>query len=403
VQLSPQQETALGMVSNWLRNGGQTFYLAGYAGTGKTTIAQYIAQQVKGTVLYAAFTGKAASVMAKAGCLGAQTIHSLIYVPAGARGQEIAELQERIDKETDPRQIKILLQKMKDLRRPHFSINQDSALKGASLLILDECSMVNDYIAKDLLSFKRKVLVLGDPAQLPPVRGAGHFTKNKPDFLLTEIHRQAADNPIVAVATAVREGRKVDKGALDERVQWYKADDFKGKDLMTLMPHNSEVQVLTGYNSTRTRINKVVRRYLFTSPDGTISRYPEPGDKLVCLKNDKDMGLLNGVQAFATAQAVWDPIDECFTIDLLYDGRPMSGITISKDIFDSYWDNIVPKCSWSEMEFDYAYAMTVHKAQGSQWGHVIIRDDGFKDSGEGRRRWLYTAVTRATERLTMVY
>ena len=93
----------------------------------------------------------------------------------------------------------------KRLAQPAFTLNQFSPVKDAGLVVIDECSMVDDRMGQDLLSFGTKVLVLGDPAQLPPVRGSGFFTDTEtPDVMLTEIHRQAKDNPIIAMATKVR-------------------------------------------------------------------------------------------------------------------------------------------------------------------------------------------------------
>src|SRR6478609_4934555 len=151
VEWSPQQDEALLAVSRWLKdkNGPQVFRLFGWAGTGKSTLAVHLAQGVK-SVKYAAFTGKAALVMRKHGCRGASTIHSLIYSLVSEKAGE-----------------------------PKFVLDPESEAAGP-----------------DLLSFGTKVLVLGDPFQLPPVQGAGFFTSAEPNVMLTEIHRQARDNPI---------------------------------------------------------------------------------------------------------------------------------------------------------------------------------------------------------------
>src|SRR5687767_2078640 len=148
---SPQQDGALLAVKTWLEdeNSSQVFRLFGYAGTGKTTLAKHFAESVDGLVLYAAFTGKAALVLRQKGCY-ATTLHSLIYAPVG----ETPEGQ------------------------PIFGLNPDSELSEAKLLIVDECSMVNEELGSDVLSFGVKVLVLGDPFQLPPVEGAGFFTSH---------------------------------------------------------------------------------------------------------------------------------------------------------------------------------------------------------------------------------
>jgi exodeoxyribonuclease-5 len=175
---SPQQESALGAVRSWLKAGDRpVFRLFGYAGTGKTTLARHIAESVGGNVVYAAFTGKAAHVMRGKGCTDAGTIHSLIYRMRG-----------------------------EDETGPSFTLNRESTAAKAAIIIIDECSMVDEEIGRDLLTFGKPVLVLGDPAQLPPVAGGGFFTAAEPDVMLTEVHRQAADDPIIRLSMTVREG-----------------------------------------------------------------------------------------------------------------------------------------------------------------------------------------------------
>jgi len=159
-QFTPHQDNALKSVADWLkagpgRNGTrQVFRLFGYAGTGKTTLARHIAEDTDGDVKFAAFTGKAASVMRGKGCRGASTIHSLIY-RARESGEEI----------------------------PNFDLWDEAPASKAELIIIDECSMVDAELGRDLLSFGVPVLVLGDPAQLPPIQGGGFFTNTEPDAI----------------------------------------------------------------------------------------------------------------------------------------------------------------------------------------------------------------------------
>src|SRR5262245_40681099 len=180
-QFTPHQEKALDAVGDWLRakpgaNGTpQVFRLFGYAGTGKTTLARHIADAADGEVKFAAFTGKAASVMRGKGCRGASTIHGLIY-RARESGEEI----------------------------PSFDLWDDAPASKAELIIIDECSMVDAELGRDLLSFGVPVLVLGDPAQLTPIQGGGFFTEAEPDAMLTEVHRQAQDDPIVRLSMDIR-------------------------------------------------------------------------------------------------------------------------------------------------------------------------------------------------------
>ncbi|MEP4704761.1 MAG: AAA family ATPase, partial [Hyphomicrobiales bacterium] len=186
---SSQQDDALRDVARWLSNrDSQVFRLFGFAGTGKTTLARHLAEGVDGEVVFGAFTGKAAHVLRQKGCAGASTLHSLIYRPAGTSEDEEDE----------------------GVEQPLFAIRRDAPASEADLIIIDECSMVDEELGRDLLSFGVPVLVLGDPAQLPPVKGGGFFTEHEPDIMLTEVHRQAADNPIIRMSMDVREGRDLD-------------------------------------------------------------------------------------------------------------------------------------------------------------------------------------------------
>src|SRR5690606_27051173 len=153
---SPQQDAALVAAASWLKDPTRSiFRLFGFAGTGKTTLAKTLAQDA-GAVAYGAFTGKAASAMRKAGCDGARTLHSLLYT--------------RMDEKAPP-----------DPHRGPWRLSDDTDLRGVDLLVVDEVSMVNGYMGLDLLGQVKKVLVLGDPFQLPPVKGSGFFMGQKPD------------------------------------------------------------------------------------------------------------------------------------------------------------------------------------------------------------------------------
>ena len=132
MQFSPQQDAALKAVAQWLKEGrSPVFRLFGYAGTGKTTLARHFAEHVDGEVLFAAFTGKAAQVLRSRGAKNAKTIHSLIYRP---RGEE-----EVSDEETGKTTVS-----------PMFSINRQSPLAKAAMIVIDECSMVDEALGRDL-------------------------------------------------------------------------------------------------------------------------------------------------------------------------------------------------------------------------------------------------------------
>jgi exodeoxyribonuclease-5 len=360
---SPQQENALSAVAAWLKRGEpQLFRLFGYAGTGKTTLARHIAEGVDGEVAFGAFTGKAASVLRAKGCHEASTIHSMIY-----RTRE------------------------SDEGGPLFAINRSGPASQADLIVIDECSMVDEELGRDLLSFGKPVLVLGDPAQLPPVKGGGFFTEGDPDLMLTEVHRQARDNPIIRLSMAVREGGRLPLGSHGES-KVVRRTDIDAAEV------TRADQVLVGLNRTRRLYNARIRELLgFRDP------MPAAGEKLVCLRNDKTRGLLNGSTWTVKKSAAW-PKEHIVVLEVTPDDAPGAKATrvrVLPEFFEGREDEIPLIARRESDEFTYGYALTVHKAQGSQWNAVVLFDESYAFR-EHRSRWLYTGLTRAAERITVV-
>lgn len=255
IQLSTMQQRAVGEVADWYHQprGPQVYRLFGYAGSGKTTLAQVIAEQLcpDGNARYAAFSGKAASVLQSKGCVGASTIHSLIYKPIGKSRAELQTLEIEYAKAPTP-ELAARIAKLEDeLRRPSFILNEDSELRAAPLLILDEVSMVGERIALDLLSFGVKILCLGDPMQLPPIQGEGFFTDHKADTMLTELHRSALDSPVTRLATVARQSDDDDYGVSG-------MDGASGRSAEPV-PMTEFDQVLVWKNATRWKIINKMR------------------------------------------------------------------------------------------------------------------------------------------------
>jgi ATP-dependent exoDNAse (exonuclease V) alpha subunit len=361
---SPQQDLAIKAVSAWLSDPGspQVFRLFGWAGTGKSTLAMHLAQEASNP-LFAAFTGKAALVMRSRGCAGARTIHSLIY----------QAVEDPVTKAV------------------RFVINVDSPVSDADLVVIDEVSMVGNDLAADLLSFGTKVLVLGDPFQLPPINDAGYFTGHDPDVMLTEIHRQAADNPIIRMSMDVREGKGLRRGAYGNSEVVLRGDVSK-KDVL------AADQILVGKNQTRNTYNRRIRELL-----GRKSIVPIQDDKLVCLRNNRQKSLLNG-QIFIVEKIKKKTLS---FIKLLI--RPEDAdsdktwrhVRVPMPFFSGEEKNIDPKVRRENEEFCFGYALTVHKSQGSQWPKVYLFDESraFRDNAA---RHLYTGITRAAEKITVV-
>jgi exodeoxyribonuclease-5 len=364
---TPEQEAALGAVGRWLKAPDrQVFRLFGYAGAGKTTLARHIAENAGGEVAFAAFTGKAAHVMRQKGCEGATTIHALIYRPAHDADGEAGEIM--------------------------FTLRRDAPASKADLIIIDECSMVDEDLGRDLLSFGKPVLVLGDPAQLPPVKGGGYFTGAEPDFMLTDIHRQARDNPIIRLSMQIREGQPLDAGAPGAEsagCRIVRRADLAHEEIL------SADQVLVGTNRMRKRSNDRLRELL-----GRTEPIPEAGEKLVCLRNNKAKGLLNGgIWTVAMRRA---PIGNRVRLVVApEEGGGKVLASIPRAMFTDGPENVPFEARRGADEFDFGYALTVHKAQGSQWDAVVLFDESYAFR-EHAARWLYTGVTRAAERLILV-
>lgn len=356
MEFSPQQEQSMELIRSWYKSGKQTFILAGYAGTGKSTMAKYIADKIGGNdVVFCSYTGKAAKVLRDKGCPNSGTIHSFIY----------SYLNEDRD------------------RNPVFGFNPVPVFMNAKLIVVDEYSMLGDDILDDLLRTGKKILFLGDPFQLPPVK---KIQRNmKPDFFLEEVHRQALDSPILSAATDVRLGRKLSHC------------DMGGFKFVPVNDVDEEIyikasQIICGKNQTRHQINDFIRAKNGFDKELKFKK----GDKIICLKNNKKNGLLNGmIGECISAQET----ENAFYINFLCDGVRFNDLKVFKS--DVMRTNEVYDYR-SEMDrFDFGYAITCHKSQGSEFDDVLIYNEPFGTEIE-KRRWLYTAIIRGVNKVTLV-
>ena len=399
---------ALEKASKWYaEKNGKPFRLFGAAGVGKTTLAREIAARLAlGDVVFGAYTGKAASVLTKRG-VPATTIHSAIYrvreqYQARVRWEEatreLADIGLIVDID-NPQQA--LMKELEDeiaeleavIRRPAFDLNPMSEWAHADLIVLDEVSMVNESMAYDIESFGVPVLVLGDPAQLPPVKGFGHYIDATPDVLLETIHRQALDSPVIDLATRIRlsEGMKLG----------LRRDEIEVASISRAMQFD---QVLCWRNATRWKLIERIRAKL-GRPAGEVVA----GDRVICLVNNKDLGVLNG-QTFQVLDVKKDQ---------LMTGIDATALLLREEGTDTErWIEVYPE-GFQGLDgeatlktkrafrgqvgaFTFAHAITVHKSQGSEWDSVYVVDEtpGMGDRADARR-WLYTAASRARESVVL--
>lgn len=412
--LAPQQRHAFDLIADWFHGPDQLFYLGGWAGTGKSSIVKLVAAELVGLehTCFAAYTAKAALVMRGYGCPRANTMHYWMYHPTDNDRDKIIQLQsdlkqlcedlktegysEAAIKEHPAVQVVEgkIFQETKKARRPRFSLNLGSAVQTHELGYLDEVSMVNDKMGLDWLSFGKKTLVTGDPFQLPPVAGEGYFTRRTPNLMLTEIHRQARDNPLIKVASEIRDSKLPAPGRYGDSLVLRK--DSCNPDFLRKLVLESE-QIIVGKNKTRHNFNNRIRQLR-----GFKDKYPEVGERVICLRNDNEQGLINGEQY--NVVEVITVTEEIERLDMVVE--PVTGgppievhchthhfLGKEKELEKHYWEKR------EAQEFDYAYAVTCHKAQGSQFKNPVIFNESW---GADRFKWLYTATTRAQQSFTLV-
>lgn len=407
MKFSPKQAQALDAIAAWLADPGakQTFYLAGVAGSGKSTLVEHIVRDLDGKICYAAPTGKATLVLRRKGC-PATTVHKLCYLPAGdpPTKEQIEKLREECkrlyavnepgSRSTADRLGEQLKRAEEDRKRkgPRFSLNLDSELRYAKLGVVDEASMIDGRMGEDLESFGTRLLVIGDPAQLPPVYGAGYFTSREPDAFLDEIHRQALDSPILQLAELARQGRSLPYGQIGEGVDVRRAGDPS----LEVRAMSAEM-IIVGRNRTRHACNAKIRRLLGRSD----APAPVPGDRAICLRNNHDLGLLNG--------STWT-VENC-TPDLdkmtakievqSTDDRDRIECSAWLHPFMARENELEELPRRDHQEFAFSWAITTHKSQGSAWSDVLVFDES-RQFGRDAHRHLYTSITRAIRTLTVV-
>lgn len=386
--LSTDQAEALRRIGGWYKAKQSPFLtLGGYAGTGKTTLIAYLRKALReydgdAKVAFCAFTGKAARVLdarlreQKVPRRGdtVSTIHSLIYMAETNEAGHVVGWQ----------------------RKDKLDV---------SLIIVDEASMVDETIWRDLLSFGVPILAVGDHGQLPPV-GSPFSLMADPQIKLERIWRQEAGSPIIQVATLARQDGYIPVGEYGQGVRKLSQQDPEtGLVVQEILESaNADRLVLCGYNKTRQKLNQAMRSFRDME-----TAEPASGDRVVCLRNNRAEKLYNGMTGVINhlAAASGDEDAQWYQAsiklddeDRLYEGyvlrRQFGATETVKDMPMS------PDGSPGDL-FDFGYALTVHKAQGSQAEEVLVFEERFPRSSDDEwRRWLYTAVTRATTRLTVV-
>lgn len=418
-KLGEQQEAAAEAFDSWYTNGeweasgsyqrDKYFVLDGFAGTGKSTCVSTIIQRMKLRAAYMAYTGKAALVLSKNSKVNARTIHSSIYRPRITPEEEFKRLYAEAEKTEDATKKREIQDKIKHLMKPQFELNEEAFEEmRPDIIVLDECSMVNDELLTDILSFDIPVIALGDPGQLPPIDGTGALFKGAANARLTEIRRQALDNPIIEWSMKARQSITLphtDAGSV--------LTDKAAKIMPQLCTQSFEELmqahdvIIVWKNTTRRDINVRYRKMNGLFYENGL--YPVKGDRLIIIKNDRQLGLFNG--QFCDVLEVHNLHDTYIEMTVMPEGAKKEiKIEALRYVFDEYRD---PKAKdglrpWDfagKQQADFGYALTCHKAQGSQWDRVMILDHqvlNWPKVREERAKWLYTAITRAVEKVTII-
>ena len=392
MELTKKQEEGLKIALDRYRNNEKYVVIGGYAGTGKSTLVKFIIEALDvepSKVAYATFTGKAAEVLRKKGNANAMTLHRLLYdsIPKPGGGF---------------------------IRKPKLQLDYN-------VIVVDEVSMVPKSMIDMLLHHRVYIIFLGDPFQLPQIdKNEIHTLLDNPHIFLDQVMRQAAESEIIQLTMKIRNGEKI--------------DFMNGKEVI-IAPRASLVtghltwadQIICATNASRISLNNQMREIL------GYSGLPQDGEKMICLRNywedfseDGSSSLVNGMtgiiknpfESFRMAPMYvkmknhkMDIIKGDFISD---DGKTFNSVEMDKGMittgeFSLDWretyalgklknkiGDIIPR------EFTFGYAITCHKSQGSEWDKVLVIEENFPFDKKEHARWLYTACTRASEKLVLV-
>lgn len=463
LKLNHQQQDAVDRMISYINGSSrEPFILQGYAGTGKTTLIRRLLEEAPirlNRIALAAPTNRAAKVLANKTGVHTTTVHGLIYMVtreeldyqrerlhlwSEARNfSELADLVIAVDSDVgvlwqehvetlpdgDPRRteeeyylqwleerrlttleyegvrlpddpaerlsyfLKVQEEKVAEHKREiRALLDQDlqvrlrtpkEIIERADLIIVDEASMVTDQIGRDLASFGVKLILVGDPFQLPPVKAKAFWTRKRPDAHLTKIERQKGPGAGIPLAgQALREGHSI---RANESLDMTSRGSMNDDDWL-----NAD-QIVVGMHRTRERICRVMRRMMgFDTP------HPQPGEKIVSVHNDRAKGIMNGELYRVVESVVIKPNVARLVLEDPY-GKQIKDVDCwISGLEGREKTDFLPDFAG---KFWWGYAITCHQSQGSEWKQVIVCDEW---PGQDHDRWLYTAITRASLRCTVV-
>lgn len=370
-------------------------------------------------IAFVAFTGKASNVLRQkltgesvvGGFRG--TIHSLIYATmtkCSVCGRMLTEFNSAYHKDQ--------LWHLENGYAPHTSSvgsvvwERKPSLNGEyNLIVIDEASMVNDSLLADLTGYKIPILAVGDHGQLPPVSGVSRLMVN-PTVKLEKIHRQAETNDIIRLSRGIRETGGWPQGFSNSpNIHMVLRENLESL-LEKLYDENdvADVCMIAYKNAERVRLNEIARRVRYKVEHAS-QLPPQPGDQLICLRNTQRT-IYNGMRGVLRDPGVEPMMDYWYhgTVRFPEDRLEVDGWMLRSQFnrektYDKLEETGLKAWGWDSigMLFDYGYALTGHKAQGSSFKHVIVYHDKPRlVDAEGWQRWLYSSVTRASEHLYLL-
>lgn len=359
------------------------FLTSNFVPTHNTTVVNSVIDALKlsdDQFITTAYTGKAALNLQQHG-LPACTVHSLIY-------HTILQKELSTDDEITNGEPEYKM-------RFHF-ILKESLPSNYRLIIVDEATMINNDMRDKILSFGIPTIFVGDMNQLPPIFGVSDVMMN-PDFVLTQIMRQSEGNPIVQLANLILNDEYYDLGTYGDSKVVTEVD----YDRSLLTDYDMS---LCGKNKTRDNLNSRIMLDILKRKN----IIPFIGAKVVNRQNNwsyavNGISLTNGLVGFITNISKKTSYKGYYTIDF----RP--------DFIDDEFEDLHIDCKYIQSDyeirknfgltkfekFEYAYCITTHISQGSQYNRVLFFDEAFPDA-ETTKKLRYTAITRAIDNITIV-
>ena len=412
--LSKEQTEAKNSILDWYHSPRRSSYLTlgGYAGTGKSSLISEVRKLLppRLKVAFCAFTGKAASVLkSKLMAVNAisindyiGTIHGLCY-------------RVRTDPETQ------------------MNVFEKKPFIDYDLIVIDEASMVNSDLFNDLREYRIPMLFVGDHGQLPPISTDNFNLMEDPMLKLEEVHRFGDNSSLLDLSVMARNGDDIPFKQFDEKVvKTHESDPMVNDFILNRLKDFSNGVCLCGTNNTRVDVNQLIRLNLGFI-DNIQDKIPRVGDRIVCLKNNSNLfiPIYNGLTGKITSISDVDKLDDVYMMTCDMDDNNKYQGFVNKDCFGKMKYSMDEKNFITVRElmnlksyvtiaekkkirkigkkkvyfdpFDFGYCLTVHKAQGSEWGNVLVFDEccGYWDK-EYKNKWLYTAITRSNDRLMII-